>query len=646
MALALGLNYIPVPTPFRSKSLMKSYIDNQFADYDRRVRIKAFFLDKPQTPMPEFYAPNRASTFDPDATPELQNYLDHVQARLHSSIDANYAKTRTPRYNPVWLRSTLQELKDNKDIIVTNADKNMGVAVVKTVDYISEAQRQLSDRSTYKLVDKFSLSERWNSLRVILIRFGFFRYHDDTGTYVNHDEGSEERMIVNYLTQLQGCSELRPFGLFYLLMKVHKKIPPGSTIPPGRPIVSSINTFTYFASKYVDKTLQPLYKLIESYVASSQHLICLLEQCDAFPKDCVILCADIESLYPNIPIEQGLRMFRGSVAFYNTKYRSLHNGQPLLSEYDIRFLVAITRFVLTNNYFTFGDVVYQQINGTAMGTPLAVVFACFVVDFIERTILYETKIVPLLFRRYIDDFFIVMKTEADAWRFIEAFNRHTPSIRCPEPCVSSSEGIMLDLKIFKGLDFSRSGRFSTCIYQKPQNKYLYLPPSSFHSHHVFPAMVQAEIHRYRTHCSRDEDFASVCKSFYARLLERGHSATQLDKWFAAAFLQSREELLAKIRQRYDRAQVAEKKDKPLPILFKCHFMPQTKAIRISSCLQPVGEDLAVNSPVWHLTNKGQTHPITCFMNTSSISTYFRQSRKHLHGKFSSDHVCELDLNGP
>ena len=618
---------------------MKDYIDGQFSDYRRRVRIKAFFADLPESPRPTFFVTHRRSTWDPKADDEIERYLKNVQARLHASIDENSSRARRPRYNPPWLKETLRELQNNQDIIVTSADKNMGTAVVKTEDYVNEAMRQLSDESTYMLVDNFCLSSHWDRLRAILISHGLLRYDVDKEEYVSFCKGTFCRSVEDYLFQLRGHSALRPFGLFYMLMKVHKKIPTGRTIPPGRPIVSCVNSFTYFASKFVDRVLQPLYKRINSYVASSQHLICLLQECDPFPPDCVILCADIESLYPNIPIDRGLEMFRESIVFYNNKHKRLQ-------AVEINFIVDVTHFVLTNNYFSFGDVVYQQINGTAMGTPLAVVFACFVVDFIEREVLTETMITPLLFRRYIDDFFIVTKSVSDATRFMEAFNRHTPSIRCPEPCISSSEGIMLDLKIFKDFDFSRTKRFSTSIYQKPQNKYLYLPPSSFHSRHVYPATVRAEIHRYRMHCSRDQDFVDVCKSFYNRLLERGYSAAKLDEWFASAHKQSRDKLLQKVRKRYDQGKVVAKPEKPLPFLFKCHHMPQTEAVNVSKCLQPIGEELSIGSSVRRLFNKGETKPITCSLNTPNLYSFFRQSRKHLHGKSTSNHVAELDLDDP
>lgn len=623
---------------------MKDYIDGQFADYRRRLRIKAFFANQPPTPLPKYQIAHRRSTWDPKADQEIERYLKNVQTRLHASIDEHFFRVKMPKYNPPWLRNTLQELRNNQDIIVTNADKNMGTAVVKTEDYISEALRQLSDESTYMLVDNFCLSSHWDRLRDILIAHGFLRFDTKKREHVSFPKGNLHRDVEDYLMQLRGHPALRPFGLFYLLMKVHKKIPPGRRIPPGRPIVSSINTFSYFASKFVDRVLQPLYKLINSYVASSDHLICLLEQCNRFPEDCVLLCADIESLYPNIPIDEGLVMFRESICFYDNKYKELHGTNAL--DFQIDFIVDVTRFVLTNNYFSFGEVVYQQVQGTAMGTPLAVVFACFVVDYIEREVLSNTGVEPLFFRRYIDDFFIVTKSANDAMKFIEVFNRHTPSIRCPEPVISAVEGIMLDLKIFKGPDFSRSGRFSTSIYQKPQNKYLYLPPSSFHSHHMYPAMVQAEIHRYRTHCSRDEDFATVCKSFYTRLLERGYSAVKLDVWFQDAYKQSREELLLKIRQRYEQGHGSAKHEKQVPFLFKCYFMPQTQAVKISKCLKPIDEELAIGSSVRRLFNNGETRPIPCYMNTPCLHSFFRQSRKHLHGKFSNDHVCVVDLDDP
>jgi hypothetical protein len=91
---------------------------------------------------------------------------------------------------------------------------------------------------------------------------------------------------------------------------------------------------------------------------------------------------------------------------------------------------------------------------------------------------------------------------------------------------------MLDLIIFKDPTFAATGKFATSLYQKAQNKYLYLPPRSFHSPHVFSAFVIAEVKRYRLHCSREEDFFAACAIYRQRLLDRGYNSLQLQSWFA------------------------------------------------------------------------------------------------------------------
>lgn len=617
---------------------LKDYLQDQFSDFERRVRIKAFFDEQEASSSSDerFIIKYRQSLWSPPlAQGEVKAYLNNARSRLEESLE--HIHVRSPKFNPPWLRKTLQELRENKDIIITEADKNMGTAIVRTEDYISEALRQLSDPNTYELIERFSLSAHWHQLQDILVKHEFLEFKLETGYKFldgkTNPEAPTRNQIAKYLLQLRHHSELRPFAVFYLLMKVHKKIPEGRNIPPGRPIVSSINSCTYFASKFVDIMLQPLLKLVESFVSSSQHLICQLEQCERFPADCVLLCADIESLYPNIPIHNGIRWFRTSIRHYHLEYRRRF-GVNCLSTTEINLIVDLTWYVLTNNYFTFGEYKYRQINGTAMGTPLAVVFACFVVAHIERQTLFDTQIRPLFFSRYIDDFFIVMKNMEDAHRFIECFNGYSPTIRCPEPCISNQEGIMLDMKIYKGPNFATTGRFSTVLYQKPQNKYLYLPPSSFHSHHVFPAFIQAEIHRYRILCSETVEFDVSCKNFYTRLLERGYSALQLDGWFHTARVRTREDLLTEVRQRFldqqQQEQVPPSSPTSAPIIFKCHFTPETKALKISSCLQPQGEEWAKGSKVRSVFDNGRSMPITCFMNSSSIHSYFRQSRKHLH----------------
>ena len=198
------------------------------------------------------------------------------------------------------------------------------------------------------------------------------------------------------------------FGLFYMLMKVHK-----SPIK-GRPIISSINTVTHNASRYIDQKLQIILPYIPSYIQSSQHFISLLEanMLPLLPLDCIITCADVESLYPNIPTTSGLIMFKRAIHFHNNIHKWFTNN-------EIDFLVDLTQWVLTNNYFQFGETIYHQISGTAMGTPCAVVYACLFLDEYERGILSSLPYKPIIYKRYIDDVFAIFETIEQAKQFTD-----------------------------------------------------------------------------------------------------------------------------------------------------------------------------------------------------------------------------------
>lgn len=395
-------------------------------------------------------------------------------------------------------------------------------------------------------------------------------------------------------------------------MKVHK------TPIAGRPIVSSINSVTYYASKYIDHILQPMLKYINSYIQSSQQLIAELETTNHFPTDCVILCADIDSLYPNIPIVAGLAYFKKSLQYHKDR-----NPQEF-KDLNVNFIHDLMEWVLKNNFFTFGPLCYKQLNGTAMGTPAAVVFACLFLDQVEREVLNNCSFTPIYFKRFIDDIFGIFKNEAEAKEYILKFNSILPTIKCSSYTINDNEGIFLDLTIFKGSRFANDNRFDVKIYQKPQNKYLYLPPNSFHPKAVFSSFISAEIDRYRTYCNNNDDYVHICKLFFDRLVARGYDKTFLTPIFEKD--RSRDTLVGKLIQRYFFNATSSKKKK-VPMLFKSIHTPQSKLLNISRCLKlttPATEEPGANK---FFDNRS---PIKCFSNPPALGAYFSRAKKTLH----------------
>jgi hypothetical protein len=409
-------------------------------------------------------------------------------------------------------------------------------------------------------------------------------------------------------------------------MKVHK------TPITGRPIVSSINSITYFASKYIDHVLQPMLKYISSNVQSSQQVIAELEITNHFTDDCVLLCADIDSLYPNIPITEGLKFFKQSLEFHKANHP--HEFRNL----NIDFIHDLMEWVLKNNFFTFGSLYYKQLNGTAMGTPAAVVFACLFLDQVEREVLKKRNFTPLYFKRFIDDIFGVFKSREEAKEYISIFNSILPTIHCSSYTISDKEGIFLDLTIFKGTRFVSKQLFDVKVYQKPQNKYLYLPPNSFHPKAVFTSFISAELDRYRTYCNNDDDYEHICKLFSTRLIARGYKEEFLQPIFNKP--RDRVELIGKLLGRYIWNVRSSNNKKELPILFKAVHTPQSKHLNISRCLK-LTKDITTEPRAERFFK--HRSPIKCFSNPPALGSYFSKAKKTLHA-LDANQIISLGLN--
>ena len=70
-------------------------------------------------------------------------------------------------------------------------------------------------------------------------------------------------------------------------------------------------------------------------------------------------------------------------------------------------LVKIAEFVLTNNYFEFGQKVFHQISRTAIGTKFTPPYACILMEKFDTNFLKTQKLQPSVWFRYKDDAFFI-----------------------------------------------------------------------------------------------------------------------------------------------------------------------------------------------------------------------------------------------
>ena len=203
---------------------------------------------------------------------------------------------------------------------------------------------------------------------------------------------------------------------------------------------------------------------------------------------------------------------------------------------ELCFIPALAEFILVNNYIEFDGKVYLQLKGLAMGTPAAPTLACIFMSHLELSMrdISPTIWAPiLLYRRLIDDIFIITLTEEQADSFWQHFNSFNPAIKVV-PHVSFDSVSFLDFVVYKPEmicnDLNRI-ILNVKLYEKPLNKHLYLPFHSSHPNHCFKAFIKAEIVRFRRNCSCDVDYLYEKMEFKTRLLARGYPQSLLDEWF-------------------------------------------------------------------------------------------------------------------
>ena len=295
----------------------------------------------------------------------------------------------------------------------------------------------------------------------------------------------------------------------YFIPKIHKN-------PIGmRPICASQGWITYWTSVYIHMTIFPLLKRIKSYITNSAQLVAMLDKLN-LPEHFQFIEADVDNLYPSINIEEGLQALK---SFLTTA--GMHHTQ-------VSFLVKLTRWVLNNNYVTFGENKYRQISGIAMGTPCAVVLSCIFVHTIEREaldIFKSTRFVIrciFLFVRFIDDLIAIVSDYDSGLALMRLLNSRRKSIHFTFK-IRNSEAQFLDLTLYKRIT-RHTQHLEVKAYSKPMNKFLYLPPTSCHPRHIFNGWIVGYARRLRLNCSTNNDFTTVINAFTSNITARGYSS--------------------------------------------------------------------------------------------------------------------------
>lgn len=515
--LGRGLSFIPTPAKpswnFFSKSIDR---------FVRGVRIAYHFGTQDQSEEPDLYDPESKkvyfrSTWVPNAaSARIEKFLKKLTDKLKAKFEV--ARSLKLKNNICWSqRSAAKALISNPLFTISGTDKNLGIAIHTTECYNAHAREHLKQ---YQVLTEQDARKRVGN---------FYR----TAKKLFKDYGiAEESNLFKFLTNNINCSNFS-WPKFFLLWKIHKpKL-------ASRPITPCKNYISTCASKWLDYVLQPVVKELPTYLKDSQSLVLDLEV-NSFPANSVLSAKDVANLYPSIPIEDGVRRVEAVLEDHKNLIR---DGT------SIDLIIKILLLIMQNQIVEFANELFLQLDGTATGTPAAVVFAILFMFSIEIDLVndYQGRGWLYYFKRYIDDIIAIFASPNAAAMFWRTFNSLHPNIKVTGDDWAN-EIVFMDMIVLKGPRFVETGNFDLKIYQKHLNNYLYLPFSSFHTEAQRSNFIGNELVRYIIRCSSKLDFLVVRKAFYHRLRMRGIPRIILQPLFKKIVYSNRQNYIAKISQ--------------------------------------------------------------------------------------------------
>ena len=245
-------------------------------------------------------------------------------------------------------------LQQQQTFLIVPCNKNLGPAIIQCHDYLKiSMQDHLNNTTTYK-----SLISSETNCYSSEIKNKFL-------PGLKHTTKKLTKMECAFIRE-ELKSNQSPYACFYLTFKAHK-LKPGQTVDhlKSRPIVSCPGSLLHGLCVWVDCQVQDVPQKTVSYFKNTLELKKQLLELHLPPNAC-LFTADAVSMYTNIPTHMALNL----ISKYLTQHQQKCNGE---CPHDMVW--AGLHLIMTLNIFTFRDLTFKQLKGTAMGTPPAPPYA-------------------------------------------------------------------------------------------------------------------------------------------------------------------------------------------------------------------------------------------------------------------------------
>lgn len=548
IVLAKGMKFVPQRKFKNGKTmLMRSF--NKLA---RNMRCK-YELDDggSYTPHP-FHV---SSKFKPQLASEaIEKYL--FQTKLEIS-NMKIKSSKSNLTNNEW--KALYDLKQNKNIIIKQADKTKTIVVQNKSNYIKEGERQLA-QIYYEQIEYPLTKDIYKQVEEIITSLSTNQLIDET--------------TKQYLN---GNKNPTP-GIIYFLPKLHKlsteelnMTSSSKLLIPSRPIISQINSCTERIGRLADIFLLPLVQKQDTYLRDSKDFINHIEK-TICPNNLILASYDITSMYTNMTVNELLSAVENALENVDEDIFPI----PFIGTENI---LRILKLQLENNEFEFAGKFYKQKIGCSMGAvpspEISDLRAYEVINNILSKFPYKNQIVAHF--RFRDDGIIMFKgTTEELEKLFKIANEEHKLLKFTF-IISDNEITFLDTTIYKGERFHHNKILDIKSYHKPTESYAYLQKGSCHYNKVFNGIVRGEIIRALRNNSNKLNRTNEIQQLKKRFLKRGYKSSEINKTITETNSTTRESTL-KLTDKNKKSQIPSilvTKYHPclrqLPKLMKKHF---------------------------------------------------------------------------
>ena len=367
----------------------------------------------------------------------------------------------------------IKELANNEKITIRKADKGASFVILDTVEYLNEVYHQLGNSKLYKKLAS--------------------PLHPENNRYLNKlvKTALERGTITNKVHQFLSRQDEYNTRRFYILPKIHQPKNKWSNprCPPGRPIISDVNTESSRIAEFIDFYVNKHSTELPSYVRDSFDFVDKIKHIKLDEND-LLITGDVNSLYTNMNLNRTVAVIR-----------RLFKKVPEIGRPD-NLIIELLDFTLKHNDFEFNNEFFLQTCGCAMGKKYSPGLANLYLETLDKFII-NYKIKPKIYLRYLDDIFLIMNKSPNL--NIQAFEVEINSI-IPDIKVDLNSNELsidfLDVTVFKEDDYS----VGTKVFFKETNNRLLLNPTSCHPKHTFGGIVKSQFIRYKRLSSKKEYF--------------------------------------------------------------------------------------------------------------------------------------------